>query len=446
MLTIKKLQLYSFTSHCAPKTSCYFFMQKKSYISVLIAVVVWWTGGLGSNAAIFNSYQYLSPGMPFWPGGNSFGSGRLQFFPELVVGGVYNDNIYLDENDGESDVISHVIPRLMIDYSLEERGHIKLGYAGDFAFYTDFSANNWRRHDIGFEIDYNAPSGLFVDLGNNFVDTSDPFGSADEYALGQQKKRWYNLLALGVGYNHADRTKLIGYAEYNVQEYQDKQVDWSQNFDEISFGLGLEKRLARKTWGFIRYLHGKRDYNTASPENTVNESNDADYIFDRVAAGLTWDLTSRITGELNFGYGWLDYENNSDVNEAPYKGKNTWLAATRIDYALKPGVTNMYLRLQRGVYPRGSFTSELFTGTDLTAGLTHRFYTWYLVKAYAGVSHNDYNTARDDEDFRAGLGLEYLLHRRWTLGIDYDYFRRNSNEPGESWTNNRGMIMLTVRY
>jgi len=421
-------------------------MKKIYYISALIAAGVLWAGGLWSNAAVYDSYQYLSPGMPFWPAGNSFGTGKLKFFPELAVGVVYNDNIYLDGSNTESDVISHVIPRLMIDYSMEERGHIKLGYGGDFAFYSDFSDNNWQRHNIGLEIDYNAPSGLFVDLGNNFVHTSDPFGSTDEYALGRQEKRWYNLLGLGLGYNHADRTKLVGYANYDVQEYKDKKVDWSQNFDETSFGVGFEKRVAPKTWGFVRYLHGERDYNTASPDRTVNESNDADYIFDRIAAGLTWDLTSRVTGELNFGYGWLDFENQHDVDGVSYEDQNTWLAATKINYALKPGVTDFTLRLERGVYTRGSFTTELFTGTDLSVGLTHRFSSWYTFKAYVGITHNDYNTARDDEDFRAGLGLEYLLHRRWTLGIGYDYYRRNSNEPGESWTNNRGMVTLTLRY
>jgi len=233
-------------------------MHKKIRIIFLIAAVVMWVGCLEANAAVYDSYQYLSPGMPFWPRGNSFGSGRLQFFPELAAGVVYNDNIYLDDNGEESDVISHVIPRLMIDYSLEERGNIRLGYAGDFAFYADFTGNDWERHDLGLELDYTAPSGLFVDLGNNYVHTSDPFGSSDEYALGRQKKRWYNLLGLGIGFNHADAAKVVGYANYNVQKYKDKDDDWSQNFDETSFGIGLEKRVAPKTWvGRVRgYTQG----------------------------------------------------------------------------------------------------------------------------------------------------------------------------------------------
>ena len=126
-------------------------MNKKIYITSLIAAMVLWTGGSsGPQAAIYDSLNYQSPGMPFWPTGNSIGSGKLRFFPELAVGVVHNDNIFLDSSDEESDVITHVIPRLMIDYSLEERGSIKLGYAGDFAFYADFTDNDWQKHDVGF--------------------------------------------------------------------------------------------------------------------------------------------------------------------------------------------------------------------------------------------------------------------------------------------------------
>ena len=120
--------------------------------------------------------------------------------------------------------------------------------------------------------------------------------------MGQQKKRWYNIFGAALGYNHGDKIKLVGYFNYNKQEYDNKDVDWSQNFDEDEYGLGLEKRLSQKTWGFVRYFHGNRDYNTASPSGLVNESNDADYSTDRLYLGLTWDTTSRITGTSNSGF------------------------------------------------------------------------------------------------------------------------------------------------
>jgi hypothetical protein len=417
------------------------------HIAILLAAGCFLYFSLSAEAAVvYKGLGQLEPGQAFWPEGNSIGTGKLKFFPQLTVGVVSNDNIFLDENDEESDVIIHVIPRLMIDYSLEERGSIRLGYVGNFAFYSDFSDNDWEKHDIGFQLDYNAPSGLFLDVKNDYVNTSDPFGSQDEYALGQQKDRWYNLFGVGLGYNHDDRLKIVGYFNFNKQEYDDKDVDYSQNFDETRYGVGLEKRIAQKTWGFARYYYGERAYKNDSPDETENSSNDADYSNDQVFLGLTWDAMSMITGELSFGYEWREYDNSVDPGGKPYKDEDTWLAATRINYSLKPGVTDLHVNLERGTYNRGSNTSERYDGTYFDVFLRHRFYSWYKLLVNFGIGNNDYNDERSDDDYRAGIGLEYLIHRRWTLGIGYDYYRRNSNEPGESWTNNRGMIALTLKY
>jgi hypothetical protein len=317
-------------------------------------------------------------------------------------------------------------------------GSIKLGYAGDFAFYSDYSDNDWEKHDIGFQLDYKAPSGLFLDVANNYVKTSDPSGSQDDYALGEQKDRWYNLFGAGLGYNHDERYKIVGYFNYNKQEYDDKDVDYSQNFDETKVGVGLEKRVAQKTWGFARYYHGERDYNTKSPipseddennENVSNSSNDADYSNDSLFLGLTWDATSRITGEFSFGYEWREYDNPVDPGGNPYKDHDTWLAATNINYTLKPGVTDLHLGFHRKVHNRGSDTNESYDGTN-----------------YFGMGNKDYNDDRSDDDYRAGIGLEYLMHRRLTLAVGYNYERRDSNERGESFTINRVLGTVTLRY
>ena len=418
-----------------------------NYIAVLLAAGILLAGGNTPAAASVVHYRpYMSPGNAFWPVGNAIGTGKLKLYPELALGVAYNDNIFLEESGEESDLISHVIPRLRIDYSLEERGSIRLGYAGDFAYYQDYSNNDWQRHDLGFLLDYNAPSGIFLDIANDYVNTSDPFGSSDEYALGQQKDRWHNIFGVSLGYDHGDKIKLVGYFNYNKQEYDNTDNDWDQNFEEPWYGVGLEKRLSQKTWGFARYFHGERDYNTDSPDGSVNESTDADYSSDWLEFGLTWDATSRITGELNFGYEWLDYDNTENASGESYNDNDTWLAATRINYSLKPGITNVNINLERGVFQRGSGTSESYDGTYFSVYLVHRFYSWFKLLMNFGIGRNDYNTDRKDDDIRAGISLEYLVWRRFTLALGYDYIDRDSSEQDESFTVNRVMGTLTLRY
>jgi hypothetical protein len=196
----------------------------------------------------------------------------------------------------------------------------------------------------------------------------------------------------------------------------------------------------------VRYFHGERDYNTQSPDTLVNETTDADYTADWVEAGLTWDATSRITGELNFGYEWRDYENSVNASGVPYEDGNNWLAETRINYSLKPDVTNLNLIFERAVYQRGGGTVEQYDGTYFTALLDHRFYSWFKLLLNFSIGRNEYNNGRDDDDIRSGIALEYLVRRRFTLSVGYDYTQRESSVPGESFTNNRFMGTLTVRY
>ncbi|MDX1775918.1 MAG: outer membrane beta-barrel protein [Desulfobulbales bacterium] len=420
--------------------------KKILYISCLMAGWLLSAGSLPAGAVVYGDLGQPAPGLPFTPEGNAIGAGKLKFFPELAVGLAYDDNIFYEESGEESDQVSHLIPRLMIDYSLEERGSVKFGYAGDFAYYRDFSDNDWRRHNLGLLLDYNAPSGLFLDIVNDYVDTSDPFGSKEDYALGEQKDRWNNLFAVGLGFNFGDKFRVAAYYNNNKQEYDNEDVDWNQNFDEDEYGVGVEKRISSKTWGFARFLHGSRDYNTDSPDGTVTESNDADYSTDRLFLGLTWDASSRITGELNLGYQWLEYDNRLDAADIPYQDDNTWLAATRIDYSIKPGVTDLHVRFARGTYQRGSFTRVFYDGTYLDVWLLHRFFSWYRLKLNFSIGRNEYNTNRQDDDKRFGIGLEYLVWRRITLGLGYDYTDRDSNIPGESFTINRVLGTITVKY
>ena len=412
---------------------------------------------------VYSGLGQMAPGKAFWPEGNAFSAGKLKFFPELVVGVDYNDNIFYDETGTEQDIIGHIVPRLRIDYSLKERGKLSVGYAGDFAYYAEFSDNDWQRHDLAFLVDYNAPSGLFFDAANNYVDTSDPFGSQDDYGVGIQKERMYNLLSVGLGYNYSDVLKILGYFDYTIQEYEDDEIDYSQDFDEISYGVGIEKRFSYKTWGFFRYFRLVKDYTTASPDPAQNESsdadsatgspdaaqnesNDADYTSDFIELGVTWDATSRVTGELGFGYEWRELDNPVDPNDIRYNDIETWIASTSINYSIKPDVTDIHFAFNRRNHQRGSNTYEYFEGTYLNIHLRHRFYSWYSLLLNFGMGRNDYNTDRQDDDIRAAISIEYLILRRFTLALGYDYTKRDSNIPGNSFTINRLLGTVTWRY
>ncbi|MFC1823326.1 outer membrane beta-barrel protein [Thermodesulfobacteriota bacterium] len=376
-----------------------------------------------------------------------FNVGKLKVLPALTLDGEYNDNIFLASginNTDErvvSDYLLHVKPYLFFDYEFEGRGYLSFGYDGDIAFYSDNSESDWRRHQVTFDFDYKAPAGVIVGFNNYYVDTTDPYSAANQFALGvPQVKRWSDTLGSKLGYDFGNKLKVLGFFNFYKQEYA-AVGDFSQNYDDNELGAGAELRVSPKTWGFLRYHYGERDFNTHPAGTRSNETNDADSSWDRVNVGLNWDPTAKVGGELNFGYLWRDYENRFDVNGNPYQNKDTWIARTYLTYQAGAN-TGLGMTLNRGLLDRASTSKEYFEDTGVGLTVDHIFMTKFLLSVGGIYSNNDYNSGRDDDNYRANAGLDYKINDWLSTGAKYTYWKRDSNQPAQEFTQNR--VLLTV--
>ncbi|MBN1102780.1 MAG: outer membrane beta-barrel protein [Deltaproteobacteria bacterium] len=382
--------------------------------------------------------------------------GRLTIIPSLGLQEEYNDNIYyasgIPNNPTEleeSDWITHVMPGILFDYTLDGRGSVWLGYQGDLAYYNDNDNNDWKNHRAFFGLDYQAPSGLIVGIDNTYVDTSDPLGSDNQYKLGlPQTDRWSNALRTRLGWNFSDRFKVLGYYNYYKQDY-DLLTDYSQDYDYNEGGLGLQMKVMPKTWAFVRYLYGSRDYYTHPAGFGVNESNDADFEWHRAEAGLTWDTGAKWRGELNLGYQWKSYENALDPRGLLYDDRDTWVAATQVSYEAT-STTTLIFRLGRAVRDTGGDSNEYYDDTGVGIGLTQILFTKFTLNAGAGYSKNEYNlplvNPRDQDNYLFNVGLDYAIQDWLTAGIGYDYMRKDSNYNTDEYKVNRFMVTLRAAY
>ncbi|MFP4087765.1 MAG: hypothetical protein ACLFUL_13330, partial [Desulfobacteraceae bacterium] len=169
--------------------------------------------------------------------------GKLRVIPALKLGGQYDSNIFLGndytENPNnpdnidpvtgkvrkpvESDYVFHVMPGLMLNYDMGPRGSARLGYEGDWAFYRDYTSQNWNNQRGLFNVDYRAPAGLILGINNIFDSGNDPYGDATQYAQGLTKRRWRNDLTTKVGWDFFNRFRVIGYYNFHKQKYKDDQ-------------------------------------------------------------------------------------------------------------------------------------------------------------------------------------------------------------------------------
>lgn len=326
---------------------------------------------------------------------------------------------------------------------------MKFGYQGDLAYYAEKDENDWQNHTGIFGLNYEAPGGLIVDIDNTYVNAEDPYGSENEYKLGvPQISRWSNDLKTKIGYAFSDKFKVLGFYNYYTQDY-DSRVDFTQDYDVNELGIGFQMRLLPKTWGFIRYHYGERDYFTHPAGTGVTESNDSDFNWRRVNTGLTWDSGAKLSGELNFGYQWKDYDNLTDVNGRRYDDKDTWIASTFMSFEATP-TTTLDLSVLRALRETGSDTNEFFEDTGIGINLRQLIFTKAQLYAGATYSRNDYNIyegePRKDDNYKANIGIYYLIRGWMRVGVGYDYWKKDSDRSEYEFTDNRFTASLSIVY
>lgn len=381
--------------------------------------------------------------------------GNLKIMPGVALQGVHDNNIYLGNGTvdpgerEESDWITHVMPSLLFDYAIEERGDVKLGYQGDLAYYNDNDMNDWNTHAGFFRLNYKAPGGLILGIDNIYTDAEDPYGSENEFKLGiPQTERWSNDLKSKIGYEFSDKLRLMGYYNLYKQDY-DEDVDYTQDYEFHEVGAGVQVRVSPKTWGFVRYHYGERDYYTHPAGLGVTESNDSDFDWQRANAGLTWDTTAKLRGEVNFGYQWKEYANETDVNVQEYDDENTWIASTFISFKATPATT-LALRITRTLRERASDTNEYFEDTGIGINLKQVVLVKTTLFVGGAYSINDYNVplnkTREDDNYKANIGVDYRIQDWLRAGIAYMYRKKDSNYTENEFTNNQFMVSFSALF
>jgi len=387
--------------------------------------------------------------------GGNIKFGNLSIVPGFTLQGIHDDNIYMGNGKDSagvaeqkvSDWITHAKPSLLLNYLMPERGYVNLGYQGDFAFYNTNDGNNWKSQIGNFEVNYLAPGGLIFGINELYTRAEDPFGGADQYNVGRISKRWMNDVKTKLGYAITSNFRSILYYNNFKQQYNDIQ-DYTQDYTENEYGIGVETRFLPKTWGFLRYFYGQRKYNTLGLGQTTDEFN-SDLKWNKVNAGLTWDPEAKLSGELNVGYQWMTYDHERTDMGILRESKNTWVAATAVKFKATE-TTTLALTLSRALRNTASDTNEQFTDTGIGISLQQTLFTKFLLNAGLNYSKNEYNlpvgNERSDNNYIGNIGLDYNIQEWLSVGIAYNYNRKDSNIEASEFVDNQFMASLKIVY
>jgi len=402
--------------------------------------------------------------------GGKFQIGHIKIVPTVIGEAVYDNNIYKGNGKGYaapdvtkqeavvSDLIYHIKPSIMGSYDIPERGSISLGWQWDIARYNTETANNWSNNSGFLNVDYAAPEGILFGFKNAYAYSTDAYGNADQYSVGQTSQRWTDDLNTKLGYHFGSTIRSIFYYNYYIQQYEQSK-DWAQNYNQNMFGIGFEARFLPKTWGFVRYLYTAKTYIDNDPQAQTTKSNSK---ANAGQIGFTWDPGAKLNGEVNFGYQWKSFDNqwvNLNNTGDQRQSSNSWSAATLVNFAaLEQSIITLSIsRVQRD---SSSNTNEFFYDTGLGLSLSHKFFTKYTFKVGASVASNDYNRPpvstttganppannRNDTNWMANVGLDYKIQDWLGAGVAYAFSSKNSNYEENNYSDNQFSFNIKLVY
>lgn len=387
----------------------------------------------------------LIPAMAF--GKSAIKFGKIYITPTIQYQAAFDSNIFLADDDDddssgsvEADLIHKITPSIRFEYQKNTSNYIKFGYSQQIVLYTDYSENNYTKHAVFGNFAYKPSRDFYFRIDDKYVDTEDPYGSVNNYGEGEQTKRWDNTFDMVFGYSLPGKSKLELIYQNHIQKYDTKKDKWQDTISNEP-GIKLYYKILPKTSLFVEYRIQICEYTAQQDvhDNTLDISAEEaqDFKHHKFFTGFHWDATSKINGDLKFGFGRKDYDNDLNWNDLEYQDYNTWLAETAFIYKQTPK-RSFNVKLSRSIEDSSDFGYTTYTRTVAGVGMsqmlgekweaTGSFY--YTFDDYKGGGAN----AREDDKYKASLGVNYSVFKWLTIGLGYACTIRNSSDDQEDYT------------
>lgn len=361
--------------------------------------------------------------------------GSVLVHPTVTTELFFDSNLLATANDPEGASGLRFSPSVSVE-SDWSRHSLKLDIRADRYSYFDHSSfdywNNWLDTEGRIDIRHD----LYLNFSSSIGRKHNLPGSVDS-PLGTIRPLPYNLfqgeVELVKDFNRL-RMSLGGSAER--WDYKDVESDGrtiNQDFrDNNLFETGgrLAYMVLPGYYAFGDIRVNRRAYD--SPGASASDSQGV-----TVLAGLEFDLTSLIHGEVGLGYLTEDFDDPDfeDIGGFSYKVNLIWSPTTL-----------MTLTLDGESQVNDSPTIGLEGGridSKLGAVLDYELLRNLIISPYGEFRREDYNQIdRLDLVCQFGLNVDYLVNRYVEVGAGYDFTHRNSDFPAASF--DRHLVRLNV--
>lgn len=360
--------------------------------------------------------------------------GRFRISPSLAIIEAYTDNVYLAEDNEESDFYTEIAPGLTLDFALAPRNYITLKYLGNYFYFSEADNSDYNQHFGEASWSAETAKGSNFTLGTSISETSVQPYSARETAKDYSLNRVFGEMFLlpgsvtEIGLQYERLARRFDAEEFEVDDYDRDQFDVSILYRRSEIlPLLLQYRLVLQ-------------------DNEPEFGIDRDYKTHSIFTGARWRPAGKLSGALRVGYTWSDFDSDQ-IDEFSGLGMDIDLI-----YRITE-ITRLTLLGRRAILPRTRAERDSGNYYVLTSGglrLSHHRWEKITTIFRYDYFHREYQSGleltgedRVDEEHVAGASIEYALRNWLSLIFGYQYRNRDSDREDVNYEEN--LFELGVR-
>lgn len=355
----------------------------------------------------------------------------------LAASEIYDDNIFRTQSK-ISDLITTIQPALLVksDWNLHK---INMGAMGNFGLHRDQTDEDYSDYNVFTSGQYDIAYETFLSALLSYSHQHEDRGSPED--TDGDKPLVFNTARYGMGF-----TRKLGYIHAQVDAQRDQIRFESSSLNGAPIDNDFRNRNenslhARIAYAFIpgyelftSATFRKNDYLLEGPLDRSSTGYDVD-------AGIAIDLTGKLLADIYGGYLYRDYKANfENASDSFFGASLEWqatpltsirIATNKIIYETTVSGSSGSIRSRHRLDVKHSPLYNL----DLTGALGWDEYE------YLGATPQ-----RTDKLYRAEAGADYKIGRGFSVGVAYNYRKRDSDIDAHVYDDNRAMISFKYAH
>jgi hypothetical protein len=375
--------------------------------------------------------EYAPKGMPL---------GGFVLYPSLDLGTGYDDNVFLTEKNTQSSFFFTEAPRFDLKSNWNRHELDFYGQMNAFQ-YTSLGDEDHIDGIFGGSGRVDVMRGLDVTGGASYsilhLANSSPLLAAIPTSPTQYSESLANVavnyhpyhfgVSLGINFSRTDfDSTQLGIAPFNISN---KDLDENLYNPFVKFSYEFRP-------GYSVFVRG--DYNTQQFDQAVDRNGQRmDSNGETANAGLEMKITHLVTGQVFVGYLNQNYEAPLVSVSGPDYGVNVdWSPSVFWTFHLLGSRT-----LNATIVPGASTEDD----NQIRFGVDYAILRDVTIQAHASYWDATFpGASRNDQYPEGGLGVTYFMNKHVSVTGSYDYLERESNVPGQNFTDNRVMLGVNL--